>query len=760
MYGKCGKTLEAEKVFYALSQHDVISWTAMISTYVEAGLGEEGLLAFRQMQEESCRPNKTTFVVFVQACCCLAERVNALGMEDDITKDMALEIGRACHIDAYRMSYMSNLLSNILVNLYSKCDAILEAEIVLGTTHQPHIVSWNALLSAYIRQGDSKKALLLFMKMQTQGVVPELHTLVFALQACTILAEDESTIVINHSSSEIAFEIGTSLHQDTRRRGCDSDVYVGTSLLSMYGKVGRVSEAESVFRELSYHDLASCNAMLTLYAEQGLGNRALQFYRQMCKEGMSLNQLTFVTSLQGCNSLCEKADDGDLKWMSMRHFSLEIVQALHSDAQRKGYASDVLVSNTLISLYGNLGALREAEGVFYALSQRTVVSWTAMISIYAENNQGHKGLLLFRLMQEEKFVPNQLTFVASLQACSALGPEFDITTEDTVPQNCIPLEIGRALHADCCKAGYMLDPLVSATVLSMYGNCGELWEVESIFTSLPYFHVDPCNVALTLYVSKGEDEQALLLYRLMQQEQLPFSYTTLVCTLQACSGISNLEICYEVHFHIIATEFDWIPSVNVTLIHAYGSCASMIDAYILFHETSEPEVSAWTSYIGGYANCGKAIEALHVLENIPLAGYSPNAITWMLALLACSRAGLAAAGIEYFVFMRQEHGFWLEAKLNTILIDLFGRAGDFKSVDNLLLNMAIQEDPTVWSCLLSACRLHGHIKQAEHAFDHILKLQPKTTASYVLMSNIYADPGMLHSAEVAQLGSVCFGFSE
>lgn len=735
MYGKCRKTAEAKDVFCELSQRDVVSWTAMISAYVEVGQAEEAWMSYRQMRQENVNPNKATIVVILQSCCYIAEKDEALDVEGRSITLMSLEIGRACHVDAHRMGLLPDvLLYNTLVTMYSKCGAVAEAEAALATLHQPHIVSWNAMLSAYVQQREGKSALLLFKKMHEEGVVPELHTIVFSFQACSILAcEEGATMIKGQSAIEMALEIGVQLHEDAWRKGCTSDTFVGTALLSMYGKVGKISDAEEVFIAFSQHDITSCNAMLTAYVEQSLGNKALQLYRQMQEEGMSPNQLTFVVCIQGCVAL---EDEQDVEGTPIKEISLEIVQALHSDAHRKGYASDVLVRNTLISAYNKLGAFTEAHDVFCAMPQRTVVSWTAIILAHVRQSYGHKALQLFRHMQAEGVNPNQLTFVAGLQACASLA-ELDDLVEDMPPFKAASLEIGRALHADASREGYILDPLVSTTLLSMYGKCGSIMEAESMFTSLSHCHIDSFNAMVLLYLAHGEGERALQMYRTMQKGLVPLNYATFISILQACSETAHLKTCYQVHFDILSVEHDWIPSITASVIHAYGSCASMVDAHVVLDEIPEPQVSSWTACIAGYAGVGNALGTLQMLENLKLAGYKPNGVTITSVLSSCSRMGLVCDGIEHFQCMGREHG--LDLKQYSIILDLFGRAGDFKRVNNILEHMPMQPDATIWSCLLGACRLHGHIELAEQAFELAVKLQPKRAASYILMSNIYVE---------------------
>eukprot|EP00250_Pteridium_aquilinum_P025901 c31847_g1_i1 orf=1-327(+) len=108
----------------------------------------------------------------------------------------------------------------------------------------------------------------------------------------------------------------------------------------------------------------------------------------------------------------------------------------------------------------------------------------------------------------------------------------------------------------------------------MYCKYGSIVEAESVFTFLSHRHVDAYNAMLSLYVSQGEGERALHLYREMQKELVFSNYVTLACILQACSETACLEMCYQIHFDILSAEYDWVPSIAAALTHAYGSCAS------------------------------------------------------------------------------------------------------------------------------------------------------------------------------------------
>ena len=72
---------------------------------------------------------------------------------------------------------------------------------------------------------------------------------------------------------------------------------------------------------------------------------------------------------------------------------------VHSFAIRNGFGSDVVVESALVDMYIKCGSVDDACQVFNKMSQRDVVSWTGMISGYAQSGYGNEALGLFRQMQ-------------------------------------------------------------------------------------------------------------------------------------------------------------------------------------------------------------------------------------------------------------------------------------------------------------------------------------------------------------------------
>nr|KYP42049.1 Putative pentatricopeptide repeat-containing protein At2g01510 family [Cajanus cajan] len=67
MYAKCGKFGEAKRIFADLPHQSLVSWTALISGYVQKGLHEDGLKLFIEMQIAKICANSATYANILRA---------------------------------------------------------------------------------------------------------------------------------------------------------------------------------------------------------------------------------------------------------------------------------------------------------------------------------------------------------------------------------------------------------------------------------------------------------------------------------------------------------------------------------------------------------------------------------------------------------------------------------------------------------------------------------------------------------------------
>ena len=177
------------------------------------------------------------------------------------------------------------------------------------------------------------------------------------------------------------------------------------------------------------------------------------------------------------------------------------------------------------------------------------------------------------------------------------------------------------------------------------------------------------------------------------------------------------------HNIIESSSYEFGPHLANTLAHAYGNCASMINAQSVFEKLVNPDIVSWNGLLAGYAHEGDYTASLRTLEEMELSGITPDEYTFLSILAACTHAGLVNMGIRIFEHMCNHYAIAPEIKHYICVIDLLGRAGDFKRAEDILQSMPTQADVATWSCLVRACRTHDNIDLEKHALDLAVCLQ-------------------------------------
>jgi pentatricopeptide repeat protein len=100
---------------------------------------------------------------------------------------------------------------------------------------QLYIFSWNKKLAKCVKDEQAEKAMQLFQQIQQEGMSPDKFTFVQVINACAGLG---------------ALEDGRLVHEQVIQSGCESDFFVGNSLVDMYAKCGSLKDAWRVFNKM------------------------------------------------------------------------------------------------------------------------------------------------------------------------------------------------------------------------------------------------------------------------------------------------------------------------------------------------------------------------------------------------------------------------------------------------------------------------------------------------------------------------------
>jgi pentatricopeptide repeat protein len=81
----------------------------------------------------------------------------------------------------------------------------------------------------------------------------------------------------------------------------EDNVYVGTSVVDMYSKCGRVEMARMAFQKIKGKNILSWSAMIAGYGMHGHGQEVLKVFSEMRRPGLKPNYITFISVLAACS---------------------------------------------------------------------------------------------------------------------------------------------------------------------------------------------------------------------------------------------------------------------------------------------------------------------------------------------------------------------------------------------------------------------------------------------------------------------------
>ncbi|KAJ6993086.1 pentatricopeptide repeat-containing protein [Populus alba x Populus x berolinensis] len=235
-----------------------------------------------------------------------------------------------------------------------------------------------------------QESIEIYHSMRKKGLSPDSFTFPFLLKACARLLDSK---------------LGIKLHGLVVKAGCESDAFVNTSLVSLYGKCGFIDNAFKVFDDIPEKNVAAWTAIISGYTGVGKCREAIDMFRRLLDMGLRPDSFSLVRVLAACTRI------GDLRsgeWID-------------DYITKIGMVRNVFVATSLVDFYVKCGNMERACSVFDGMLEKDIVSWSSMIQGYASNGLPKEALDLFFKMEKSGIEPDGNTFVGLLCACTHAG---------------------------------------------------------------------------------------------------------------------------------------------------------------------------------------------------------------------------------------------------------------------------------------------------------------------------------------------------
>lgn len=512
------------------------------------------------------------------------------------------------------------------------------------------------------------------MQMRASGRNPDHNVFPSLLKACTFLQD---------------LKLGESVHGCIIRMGMDFDLYTCNALMNLYAKFQSLDDGG--LQRISKHKVLDGMPDRICGSEFGMESRH-EFEKRMV--GVDRN----VILNQDINILAQIDANGKVVDQSYRETS--------NSCTRDGYRR----SSTMDSV----------RKVFEMMPERDIVSWNTVIAGNAQNGMYEEALMMVREMGDANLKPDSFTL-------SSVLPIF---------AEYVDVDKGKEIHGYAIRHGFDRDVFIGSSLIDMYAKCIRVEDSKWVFNMLPRHDFISWNSIIAGCVQNALFDEGLRFFRQMLKAKVKPGHVTFSSIIPACAHLTTLCLGKQLHGYIIRGGFDNNLFIASSLVDMYAKCGNIKASRWIFDKMELHDMVSWTAIIMGYALHGHAHDAISLFEQMEMEGVKPNYVAFVAVLTACNHAGMIDSAWRYFNNMTQIYGIAPGLEHYAAMADLLGRAGKLDEAFDLISSMH-RPIGSIWSTLLSACRVHKNVDLAEKVAEKIFEVDPENVGAYILLSNMY-----------------------
>ncbi|XP_015896770.2 pentatricopeptide repeat-containing protein At1g32415, mitochondrial isoform X2 [Ziziphus jujuba] len=453
-----GRIHEAWSLFNAMPEKNIVSWNSMIAGWIRNGDLERARLVFDQMKVKNIVSWNAMIAGYTENCRMEEARVLFDEMQD------------------------TNVITwTSMISGYCRSGNVDEGYTLFRRMPERNLVSWTAMIGGFAWNGFYEEALLLFLESKgSYGIKPNGETFISLAYACAGIGMPC---------------LGKQLHSQLIVNGWAYDDYDGRlskSLIHMYSTCGNMDLANFIFRKnLNNVTVQSLNSMINGYIRIGQLERAQNLFDKV----LIRDKISWTSMIGGyfsvgqvpkaCHMFWNMPDKDAIAWTAMisghvqnelfaeaiNLFSemwtrrvlplnstystllgatgamayLDTGRQFHCLLIKTHYEFDLILDNSLLSMYAKCGEIHDAYSIFSYMASRDLISWNSIIMGFSVHGLSNEALEMFEALVESGILPNSVTFLSILSACSHagfVGKGWEIFTAMT---NVYAIEPGHAI---------------------------------------------------------------------------------------------------------------------------------------------------------------------------------------------------------------------------------------------------------------------------------------------------------------------------
>lgn len=398
---------------------------------------------------------------------------------------------------------------------------------------------------------------------------------------------------------------GLQIHCWAVKLGVETEVYVGTSLLTVYSNWAEMVSATKVFDMISNRNVVSYNAYITGLLQNGVFSVVLDVFKEMMGCSTEIpNPVTLVSVVSACSSL----------------LFLQFGRQVHGLARKTDMAFDTMVGTAFVDMYSKCSQWKCAYDLFQELNgNRNLITWNSLIAGMMLNGQIEYAIKFFMWLESEGLKPDSATWNSMINGFTRLGKEGEalmffrkmqsagvraslksITSLLPACSALFALRCGKEIHGHAIRTGICKDEFIGTALIDMYMKCGLSPLAQRTFDLFDTNTNDPAiwNAMISGYGKNGQFESGFEIFNQMVEEKVKPNLVTFNCILSMCSHTGKVERGWEV-FRMMSRDYGLIPASDHInrIVDLLGRSGWLDEAREVLHEIPVPSASVIASLL-------------------------------------------------------------------------------------------------------------------------------------------------------------------
>ncbi|KAI3752452.1 hypothetical protein L2E82_24485 [Cichorium intybus] len=216
-----------------------------------------------------------------------------------------------------------------------------------------------------------------------------------------------------------------------------------------------------------------------------------------------------------------------------------------------------------------------------------------------------------------------------------------------------------------------------------------------------------------------------------------FDRGTITTILSACEGSQFSNVNKMIHTLVIIHGYERETTIANALITSYFTSESFHSAKQVFEEINDKNVVTYTAMISGLAQNHHFQDSLKVFVEMPRGFISPNILTYLSTLMACSGLQALSEGCQIHALV-SKLGMDSDLHIESALMDMYSKCGSMQESWQIFESARVLDEVSM-TVILAGFAQNGCEEESVRVFSRMIKegikIDPNTISVILTVFN-------------------------